>query len=292
MLDAVTTALKPKSNEGSPSSEPGKVTASEPKAEAEQTSAKAEANLAPEDLARLSMKANVRYRALVGQRDEAEAKAKELEPKAAQYDLITRQIRETGLDKTDLNSGFEIMTALKKGDMFKARDLLVPIYEQVMRLTGGVMPKDLAEEARAGQITEARAHELAVARAAAEQHANRQAMAQRDSEARGAAELATSVVDTVNAWEKAKAAIDPDWKLKSPEIMRAIELSLLKGNRPKSAQEAVAMAETALTEVSARLRSYRPAPKAIRAVVGGVGASSRNVAAPKNMLDIVNQMIG
>lgn len=293
MLDAVSAALEPKA-EGSPSSEPEKVVASDPKAEAEKTAAAVkEDDLSPEDLKRLSVKAQKRYRELVSERVKAEAEVSALKPKAEQYDLITRQIRETGLDKADLDVGFGIMTALKKGDLFGARAKLMPIYEQVMRLTGGVLPKDLADEVEAKAITEARARELATARAAAEANANRVTLAQQEHEARQTQTLTASVVDSVNAWEKAKAAIDPDWKLKSPLIMQALQLSLAQGNRPKSPQEAIAMADAALAEVNERTRAFRPPPKAVKAVVGnGGGASNRNQAAPKTMLDVVSGVLG
>jgi hypothetical protein len=292
MLDAVTAALD-KTDEGSPPSDPVKVVASETKAETDPTKVATETDLTPEELARLPAKTKKRIQDLLVQRSDVEGKLKALEPKAAQYDVIVKQIRDTGLDQADLNVGFELMTLLKKGDLFGAREKLAPIWAQVSRLTGGVIPQDLNEEIAAGKLTEARARELATARAAAELGNSRQQMAAREAEASAARDLNVNVVGTVNAWEKSKAALDPDWKLKAPEIMRSLKLSLLEGARPKNAQEAVAMAEKALEEVNTRLRSYRPAPRAIKAVVSGVGASSRsNPAEPRNMLDLVRSTLG
>jgi hypothetical protein len=291
MLDAVKAALDGKAEE-SPPSEPGKVEASDPKKEAEPTKAKTEETLTSEEQARLSVKAKARYQAIISQRDTAETKLKDLEPKAAQYDVIVKQIRETGLDQTDLNAGFELMTLMKKGDFFGARAKLAPIWDQISKLTGGDVPKDLVEEIAAGKLSEARARELSVARAAAQIGNQRQQAAVQESERARSQQLTTATVDSVNAWEKQKAAIDPDWKLKAPEIMRSLKLSLLEGNRPATVQDAVAMAEKALEEVNTRFKAYRPAPRAIRPVVGNVGASNRSNSDPKNMLDIVRSMTG
>jgi len=293
MLDVVKAALDAPKEE-SPPSDPVKTVASETKAPIEPTKVEAEADLTPEELARLPAKTKKRIQDLLGQRGESEARVKALEPKAAQYDLITKSIRDTGLDQADLNVGFELMTLLKKGDVFAARAKLEPIWDQVNRMTGGHLPADLNEEVAAGKLAAERASELAVARAAAEVGVNRQRMAASEAEAREAQALNSTVVDTVNAWGQKKAALDPDWKLKLPEVTNALKLALLEGNRPKNAAEAVKMAETALEEVNARFRAYRPAPRAIKAVVGATGASkgSSNPAGPKSMLDVVNAALG
>lgn len=293
MLDAVTTALGPKEEE-SPPSEPEKSAAPDPKVEAEKAAAEVkEEELSPEELKRLSVKAQARYRGLVETVKKAEARASELEPKAAQFDVITKQIRETGLDQADLNVGFGIMTAMKRGDTFGAMAQIEPIYKRLLELTGGVLPKDLADEVEAKVMPETRARELATARAAAAQTAQLGQRAAQEAEARQAQELTAGVVNAVNEWEKGKAATDPDWKLKSPLIMQALRLSLVEGNRPKTTQDAVKMAESALAEVERTTRAFRPAPKAIKAPLSsGVGASSRSQAQPKNMLDIVNAALG
>jgi hypothetical protein len=293
MLDVVSAALDKKSEEGSPPKEPEKSTTSDSKVEADKTTPpKAEEELTKEELARLSVKAKSRYEAIIAQRKKAEALVSELEPKAAQFDLITRQIRETGLTQSDLNVGFDVMTLLKKGDYFGAREKLAPIWDQVSKATGGELPDDLVKEVAEGKLAEEHARELAVARAAMKVNADRQQMTQRETEERQQSELNTQVVNTVNAWEKSKAATDPDWKLKAPDIMKSIKLSLLEGKKPQSAQEAVNMAEAALEEVNAKFKALRPAPRAVRPVIAASGASKSNPAAPANMLDIVRAHAG
>jgi len=296
MLEAVQAALDaPTSKEEPPTSKPGKTEDSEdPKAEIDPTKkAKEEDDLSDADKARLSKVARARIEKVVRQRNEVEAEVKTLRPRAEQYDLIVKQIRETGLDQNDLNAVFNIGTLLKKGDVFGARAALEPIWAQVNRLTGGKVPDDLLQDVATGRLAEERARELAVARAAAEVNANRQQLAAREHEAKQAQALTSSLVDTVNAWEQTKARLDPDWKLKSPQIMQALKLSLLEGNRPKSPDEAVKMAEKALEEVNGRIRAFRPAPRAIRPAVGGMAASHRsNPAEPKSMREVIDAALG
>ena len=178
---------------------------------------------------------------------------------------------------------------MKKGDYFGAREKLGPIWAQVSKATGGEIPDDLVKDVAEGKLAEERARELAVARAAMKVNADRQQMTARETEERRQSDLNAQVVNTVNAWEKSKAATDPDWKLKAPDIMKSIKLSLFEGKKPQSAQEAVAMAEAALEEVNQRFKALRPAPRAIRPVIAGGGASRSNPAAPANVLDIVKQ---
>ena len=293
MLDAVQAALDSEGKEDPATSNPDKALAQAPKPAAEKVEGdKTEADLSDEDLKRLSQGVQKRIRSLVGERKKLETEIVGLKPKAEQLDHITSQIRQTGLDQSDLAVTFDIATALKRGDLFGARKLLAPIYEQVMRATGGVLPDDLRQEVQGGLMPVQRAQELAVARAAAQQAAFQGQQAQQRQAADSAQQLTNSVVNSVNDWEKAKAASDPDWALKKPEIMDALQLALLKGNRPKNEADALQMAEKALTEVNDRLRRYRPAPRAVRAVVSGGGASPRNTAQPKSMLDVVSSVLG
>jgi len=296
MLEAVQAALeKPTKEEGPPPSEPGKTEASaEQKAEADPTKKVREEDvLTPEEENRLSQKTKARFKTILDQRNKAESALSELEPKAKQYDVIVKQVRETGLDQSDLNTVFEIGTLLKRGDVFGARAKLEPIWAQVNAMTGGRVPDDLVQEVAAGKLAAERAQELAVARAAAEVGARQQQQAVRDHETRQQEALTSSTVETVNAWEATQARLDPDWKLKAPLVRQALELSVTKGFRPKSPDEAVQMAKKALEDVNAQIRAFRPAPKAIRPMVGGAAASTRsNPAEPKTMLDVVRSALG
>lgn len=289
MLDAVQAALDAEDTEEAATSKPGETEGELKPAVEGEVKAKDDSELSELDLSRLSLKAQKRIRGLVKDLGKADTKAAEFEPKAKAYDTITTQIRETGLDQNDLSVTFDIATALKRGDAFRARQLMAPIWEAVNNATGGVLPDDLAAEVQGQKLSYSRAQEIAVARAAAAQTARQGQVHRERQEATNAQQLRDGAVNSVNDWERTKSASDPDWKLKAPEIMRSIKLSLLEGNKPKSPAEAVAMAERALADVNERFRTYRPAPRAVRAVVSGGGASRSNSdPAPKSMMDVIN----
>lgn len=294
MLDAVTAALAGKDDkEASATSEPDKAQTAPKAAEvAEGDKAKPD-EISDEDLKRTSQGVQKRIRRLVKEREKFESEASELRPKAEQLDFITKQIQQTGLNQDDLGVIFDIGTALKRGDLFGARKALAPIWEAVNEATGGVIPKDLLPEVQGGQITAQRAHELAVARAAANQAAY-QGRQQAERQATERTQQATAaVVNSVNDWEKSKAASDPDWKLKAPEIMRSLQYSLrVDGQKATTPEQGIALAEKALAEVNERFRQFRPPPRAVRAVVSSGGASPRSNAAPKTMLDVINSVVG
>lgn len=294
MLDAVQAALEGSRLEDSPPSQ-GKVEAdgeTKPKAEGDKPAAKAEDDLSDADMARLNRQAQKRIREVIKERTKLEKEVSDYKPKAEQYDVITSQIRQTGLDQNDLAVTFDIATALKRGDLFGARKLLEPIFVQVMHATGGILPDDIRKDVEAGSISQQRASELATARAAAAQASFQGRQDQERRQAQAAQNFRKAAETSVNDWERQKAAADPDWKLKAPEIKRSLELSLLRGQWPKSTAEAVGMAEQALAEVNERFRAFRPAPRAVRAVVSNGGASRASTAEPKNMLDVVNGALG
>jgi hypothetical protein len=293
MLDAVMSALEPK--EPSPSSAPDSAKAADAQTVDSAQAPKADGSdpddLSEDEISRLHHKTRKQINKLIGRVKDFENHVSTLRPKAEQFDAITDRIRQTGLDGADLNNLFEIGSLMKKGDLFAARDKLMPYVEAIMKATGGVLPQDLEAEVRAGQISEQRARELAEMRSRSHltQSQMQQGEQQRAQEA--SQQFLGNVVNSVNSWEEAKRRSDPDWSLKAPEVKAALELAILKGAKPQSTQQAIQMAETALKEVEAKLSRFRPAPKPVRHVFGSPQGKEA-ASAPKSMLDAVMQAVG
>lgn len=295
MLDAVLSAIEPKDNEKSPSSAPDSETntgaqsidapkgdkAGDPDAD----------DLSESEIDRLHHKTKKQVQKLIGQRKDLESHVSMLRPKAEQYDTIVSHIRETGLDSADLDNLFEIGTLMKKGDLFAARDKLMPFVQAILEATGGVLPDDLEEARAAGQLSEQHARELAEMRSRNVLNQHQNGVRQLADAQNVSRQVIGGMVGAVNDWEQIKRRSDPDWGLKAPEIEAGLELAMRRGAQPRTVQEAVQMAENELAKVEAKLKRFRPQLKSVRPISGGSQASAV-AGSPKSMRDAVMQSLG
>lgn len=293
MLDAVMAAIDP-DKEKSLISAPDSAKAAEPQSTEGAKAPKAGdpdlEDLTQVEIDKLHHKTRKQINKLIGQRKDLENHVSLLRPKAEQLDQITDQIQRTGLDGADLNNLLEIGSLMKKGDLFAARDKLMPYVQAIVEATGGVLPKDLEDAIKAGQLSEQHARELAEARSRTVLNQHQSTVQEQERGQVAAHQFLGQVVNSVNEWEQGKRRSDPDWSLKAPEIRAALELAILKGAQPKSPQEAIQMAEKALIEVDAKLKQFRPPPRAVHSVSGSPQAS-RAAVEPKSMLEAISKSL-
>lgn len=296
LLDQVKAALKPK--EKSPDSvipgSPEEKSAEAAEKEGDEADDDSD-DLTAEEHARLKPKTRKRIENLLKAREEHERKIAELEPQANQFQGLVRFVEDAGLSKDDVNQLFDVGKNLKQ-DPHKAYAQIKPVYEQLQRLVGAVLPDDLHQEVLLGRLTEAHARELAAARSrsvVAErrvQHVEQQSQTQKQQAAQQA--IVGEVQGKVTEWERSKAASDPDWKLKQPRVMELIELDIVRRQRQQpnyfpTADEALAMANQALKTVDDGFAKLAPRRKAVTPITGDT--SPRLVAAPKTALDAARQ---
>lgn len=247
-----------------------------------------------DEMKQYSRGAQYRIRQLSAQRKAETERVRELEPKAQVFEQMTSVMQRNGLSGEDVDSGFEIMAAIKT-DGKKALELLAPIVKKLLATTGHQMPDDLKAKVEAGEITEAYARELSVARATA---SNLSAKVEQDEQSRQQQEQqrqATAVIDTAvksaDAWHAEKARTDPDWHLKQQRVLDGVELQVLKTRRfPATEKEARALFESVLKTVESDLKSFLPKKPSIRPSSGGASPDAK--AEPNSMLDAMKQAIG
>jgi hypothetical protein len=290
MLSAVKAALEPKADKTPKSDEP------DPKSEAKTDESKKDEpdedsdELTEEELARLKPKTKKRIDNLLAERAERDKTIEQIKPKADQFDRVVDFVRDAGLVPNEVNQLFDIGKNLKHNPR-AAYDQIKPVYEQLQRMFGDVLPDDLQDQVKKGLITAPNAKALAEARtnaAVAEQQATR--MRERQEQDRQAAANTQHVGEVrtkVSEWETSKEKADPDWKLKQPHVMRAIENSLLRraqtGGSPPTAAEAVEIAEKALTDINAEFKALAPRKREVKSPTDA--ASSRSTAQPASMLE-------
>lgn len=304
MLDAVKAAIKPKAKEASPSSEQDG--ADPKKGSPDSKDDKSEDELSQDELNQLSKRTRRRIEGLTKQLAAKDKEAEGLRTRAGEYDKIETFVRNSGLTNEVVGATLQI-AALMRSNPREALSRLIPVVRQLQDFVGETVPDDLAQRVRSGFLTEEDARALARSRADAAM-ANRRASemaAQQEVETRRQSQqrVVDTTVGTIETWEAQKAKSDPEWNLKRDEIAELVELAIERKNREQqqtnpaappwfpNSDEAVKLSQDAYDRVNERYKRFTPKPTEIRPVVSG-GASSRTVAPPKSMLDVVRAAVG
>jgi hypothetical protein len=247
----------------------------------------------------LHPKTKERFGKLTSELKAAKTKLEELEPKAQKFGKIETFISNAGLSPQDVGGALQV-AALLRSDPRAARERLQPIMAELDRMLGETLPAELQARVDQGLLTTEDAK--ALNRASADANlARRQAteLTQRQQQEAQSRQQQTAIDSTLNAittWEKQKAASDPDWHQKQPEISELVELAIERKTRElqrpywPTPEEAVKLSEDALAKVGERYKRFVPKPKAIDPPVNA-GASPRSTAAPKNTMDIIRRTV-
>ena len=211
------------------------------------------------------------------------------------YDQYNGYLEKNNISSEEANKLFDI-GALMKNDPQKALQAMTPYYNQLLQITGNVLPQDLKQQVEQGYITEQHARELSTQRATNANHQNRMEMQKQQyqqQEVQRQQELNTNIQSALANLERGWQSSDPDYKVKSTRIQERVKLmwyeASQKGQMPKSVDEAVGMAERAKKEVEKELKQFQPR-KPINPVEGG--GSSLTKPEPKNTLDVIRQTVG
>lgn len=293
LVSAVKAALKPK--EEAPASEGETDSDSDPEPSKETDAKEGEGDdddegdddLTEEELSRLKPKTKKRIQTLLAERAERDQAIEDLSPKAERFDNMVNWLRERDLRTEDVNLLFDIGANLRQGNLRDAYDKIRPVFENLQQALGITLTDDLRQRVDQGQIDEDTARRLASAeteRQLAERRAKQvETAAAERKQADEQAAHQTAVMTAVSTWETSKSTADPDWKLKQPIVMQAIELAIHRQGYPKTTDDAVKMAEAALKEVDKTFGQLAPRKREVKPPTDG--ASTRAPSAPKSLLE-------
>lgn len=302
-LEAVEAALKKEAGtDGSSPSDGEKGTESDTSGTdaAKGAAAKDDAGpLTDEEFHKYGPKARQRIRTLVEGKKDLERQVADLGPKAEKYQEMVDYVALTGMSRDEVNQLMTVGAALKS-DPFKALEYVRPVYEQLVKLTGGELPDELRQQVEGGFLPEATARELSQRRAREAIDAESQ---RRADETRKATEQRTelakradSAAAAVSKWDSEWKAADPDYPTKAPRVLEKIELKLTRllqqgpDKLPKTDAEAVALAKQAKDEVEAELKPLLAQRREIRPDPRGSGSSTA-VAKPKTMAEALARVV-
>lgn len=213
---------------------------------------------------------------------------------AGHYRQFNSFLETNRISSDEANELFSI-GAHMKNDPAKALELLAPHYNNLLRVTGNILPADLKQQVDEGYITKQNALELSRSRANGQ---STQAIKQ-DQQDQQETQLVNqqqeqfnTITSAISGWEKQWSSSDLDYSVKKERVLDGVELALTRaqknGNMPKTAQEAIELANNVKTQVEAELRSHRP-KKPIDTVNGG--KSSNSVPDAKTTLDVVRRAL-
>lgn len=215
---------------------------------------------------------------------------------AGYYRKFVGFLDENRISQEEANELFNI-GAMMKNDPVKALELITPYYNDLLHITGNILPADLQQQVKQGYITKDRALELSRLRATGQtyQAINEERSTyqqQRDTHRQRSEQVAT-MQSAISDWEKQWSSSDPDYAKKKDRVLDRVELLLVRAQKngvlPKTTDEAIKLANQAKTEVEADLKRLNPQRKQVVTVDGGSSVS--NLPEPKNTVDVIRRTL-
>ncbi|MBN9347264.1 MAG: hypothetical protein J0I48_13860 [Devosia sp.] len=249
-----------------------------------------------DELKTYSPKSQKRVKQLLSQRNTFRREADDLREDAEHYRNIRSFMSDSRLEDGEVAELFKVGKLLKGTDpagFEAALDIVLPIAEQLLELTGRSLPKELREQVENGALTEEHAREQARLRTRAimaereRDEVRTTATTQQSQQSRIAHQ--TAVNTAVGAWEARVRQSDPDFGLKA-DAMRDAALALVaEKGAPKTAEEAVQFAQATYDKVNSWFSKARPAAQPSRPAPrsGSNGNRAGLAPAPKTLEEAI-----
>jgi hypothetical protein len=223
-----------------------------------------------------------RFKKLIAQRNEYRSGHE-------QFQQIQGYLVQNGLTGQEAAEGFEVMALLKR-DPEAAWAKLKPIVQNLLVVTGNVLPDDLKSRIQRGEITRDAAMEMSRLRAG-QQTLTQQQEFERQRQAQLQTHQAQQAVRTeVGSWEMAMRNRDPDFDAKYDVIEgQVLRLQRAEG-MPRTPAEAKAQLERAYEAANRVVASSQPRRPERKPVTGGRVAGAPR-AEPTSMEDVVRRAL-
>jgi hypothetical protein len=256
-----------------------------------------------EELAKLSQGAKRRITKLNKQRQRLAGEVqrlKAIEPSAQAADQVTKYLRDNDISRDDFLMTLELASAMRRGDFRTFYEGVKPYMKLAEEYLGHSLPQDLQQQVQQGHMTSQAAAMYSkerMDRAMAQTNAARQQQAfqqyaqtsQTQQQQAQREHLASSVRDTVNAWESRIMQSDPDYAAKKPAVQDTMWAVVREQGVPQSPEHAVKIAQEALRRVNERFSSWAPQRRPTSRSPSSTGRTAGVTPEPKNLLDVVKQ---
>ena len=184
-----------------------------------------------------------------------------------------------GITEEQWQAGLGMMATLNS-DPAKFLSQIQPYLEYAAKVTGNLLPEDLAKRVEEGLDSKETAQALAKARAELE----RVKSASQHYQASQAQRLQSEIATAVQTWEDGQRKLDPDYTAKF-DMIEGRFLALQRAKPPRNPQEAVALAQRAYDDTIAWLRRASPKPASAKPL--DARSSPTKLAPPKTVQEAV-----
>lgn len=208
-----------------------------------------------------------RWKEVLKERDEAKGQIEALKPLAETVTALNTFCQENNISEEDFQNALRL-AAMSKKDVKAFRDELNTMLESIDTSMGTRLPADLQKKVDDGVIDEESAKEVAQARMAKKAA---EAQAQKASK-QTASTTQQVIVSTLDKWETDQKKLDPAYESRKEAFLDRMN-ALWAQRPPRTAAEAVALAEEANKTIKARYAKTRPKPPA-RKVLRSTGSST------------------
>ena len=227
---------------------------------------------------------------LLKQRRELRNELSQLRPVAEIGTELQTFATEHNLTGENLAQLLHLGATLRAGDYKAFYQAVAPYVRTAQEVLGIVLPKELQDMVRSGQMTEAAAKAYARDRISGKR-AEYDLQASTEAQQRLRVEtVQNDVKRAVSSFETRLSASDPDYKAKAPVVRRVAQGMLLeRGNAISSVAEALEITKAAYDEVNRQMRSFRPPPRATPPMPNGASQTTSARAQPKSMMEAALQ---
>jgi hypothetical protein len=242
---------------------------------------------APQEAAPLVKK---KINKLLKQRRELRNEVAALRPAASIGTELEQFAIQNKLSGDDVAGTLKMAAMLRAGDYASFYKAIAPFVRTAQEYLGVVLPRDLSDRVRAGQMTETAAKEFARQRY---DHQRTQFELQETTQETQVSQVRAVQADVqraVSSFELRLSANDPDYKAKAPSVRRAAQAMLFeRGGKISTVQEALEITQAAYNEVNRQMRSIAPRPGATPRQPNGATQTSSARAAPKTLMEAALQ---
>jgi hypothetical protein len=223
-----------------------------------------------------------RFKKLIAQRNEYRAGHE-------QFRKIQDYLIENGLTGQEAAEGFEVMALLKR-DPAAAWAKLKPIVQNLLVVTGSVLPEDLKSRVQRGELSREAAMEMSRLRAGQQTLTQQQEFERQRQQQLAAHQAQQAVRAEVGSWEMAMRSRDPDFEAKY-EVIEGQVLRLQRAEGlPRTPAEAKAQLDRAYQAANQMFAAQQPRRPAVKPVTGGRTAGTPR-AEPTSMEEVVRRAL-
>ncbi len=281
LLSVVRDAVQPKA--GEPASPPGQGTGGQPDGTAAEGTQEPKAP-DNESYSDVPFNNHPRFQRLIAERNSYRESAR-------QYGQMQEYLQANAISAEEAADAW-IITAMMKTDPAGAWERLKPMVQDLLQRAGHVLPEDLRQRVAQGQMTKEAAIEVSRARATVATTQQQVQFREQQRERETLNQTVTAVKSAVSEWETTTRARDPDFDAMQGALMKEVLWLQRNEGVPKTPAAAVAQVKKAYDEVRKTIAKPALRTHQQRQTTQGRTTSGQPTAAPKTMLELVQQQAG